>query len=251
MKLNGKVALITGAGSGMGRATALLFAQEGAKVVAAGRTLATLEETVNSIKQAGGQAVAVCADVSKETDAENMVRVAVQKFDKLDILFNNAGVTGEWLATHEQTEEGWDEVVGINLKGIFLGSKYAIREMLKVGGGSIINTASVNGIVAMPQYAAYCASKGGAVNLTRSLAIEYAKQNIRVNCICPGMIRTEMLQRAIDINPNGEKDLVAIQPTGRIGEPKDIAMAALYFAGDDSAFTTGAILPVDGAYTAV
>lgn len=170
---------------------------------------------------------------------------------QLDILFNNAGVEGMFSPTHELSEEGWDAEVNVDLKGVFLGSKYGIREMLKVGGGSIINTGSIASLVGFPQLAAYCAAKGGVINLTRSLAIEYAKLNIRVNCICPGMIKTEMLQRAIDLNPDGEEAYLAIQPTGRIGESSHIAKAALYLASDDSTFTTGTIISVDGAWTVV
>lgn len=251
MKLSGKVAIITGAGSGIGRASALLFAQEGAKVIVAGRTLAKVELTANLINQSGGEAVAVRADVSKEADVENMVRVAVQNFGKVDILFNNAAVEGQQCATHERTVEAWDAEIEVDLKGVFLCSKHAIREMLKVGGGSIINTGSIASMVGFPENAAYCAAKAGVANFTRSLAIEYAKQNIRVNCICPGMIRTEMLQRCIDMIPNGEEVYVGLQPTGRIGEPKDIAKAALYMASDDSSYVTGAILMVDGGWVAV
>ena len=250
MKLAGKVAIITGSGSGIGRASALIFAQEGAKVVVADCIQATAEQTVSLIRQAGGEAISIQVDVSKEASVENMVRFTVEHFGKLDILFNNAGVEGLNVPTHELPEEEWDREIAINLKGVFLGSKHAIRQMLKNGGGVIINTASSAGLIGLPPLSAYCASKGGVVNLTRELAMEYARQGIRVNCICPGVIKTAMIERVFIENPEKEAAYAEGEPIGRLGNPEEIARAALFLACDDSSFVTGTILPVDGGWVA-
>ena len=247
-KLDGKVALITGAGSGIGRATALLFAKEGAKVVVADYVPVGGQETVRMIKEAGGEAIFVEADVSKASDVERMVKTAVDAYGRIDILYNNAGITRA-APTAETTEEEWDLVLDINLKGVFLGSKYAIPVMLNQGGGVIINTASIAGISGFRGMSAYCASKAAVILLTKTMALEYGRQNIRVNCICPGVIQTAMTkawnpdETVQQVPPRG-------QPVKRGGQPEEIARAALYLASDDSSFVTGAALVVDGGLTA-
>jgi len=252
MRLKDKVALITGAGSGIGRATAILFAKEGAKVVVVCRTSSTGEETVKIIRNYGGEAVFVRGDVSNAYDAEKMIISATDKYGKLDILFNNAGINLKAPIT-EIEENEWDQIVNINLKGVFLGCKYAIPIMVKHGGGVIINTASVFGFVGAPNYSAYCASKGGVIALTKALALELAPYNIRVNCICPGITETPMVQKIWMASGKPDKvreSRIKMHPLGRLGKPDDVAYAALYLASDESSFVTGSAIFVDGGYAA-
>jgi len=250
-KLDGKVALVTGAGSGMGRATALLFAQEGAKVAIADYAPTVGRETVRMIKKAGYEAIFIETDVSKAANAERMVKTTVETYGRIDILHNNAGIPGRRMVpTAETTEKEWDLVFDVNLKGVFLGSKYAIPVMLDQGGGVIINTASVAGIQASPNISAYCASKAGVILLTKAMALEYGKLNIRVNCICPSFVQTPFSEPLIPVDPEARQAFMRTQPMGRIGQPGEIAQAALYLASDDSAFVTGITLVVDGGWTA-
>ncbi len=251
MRLANKVALITGASSGIGRETSVLFANEGAKVVAVDINDAGGEETVNMIKQAGCEAVYVHADVSKAADAENMVRVAEQTYGQLNILFNNAGIMHSDDDNAITTEEAvWDLTMNINLKGVFLGCKYGIPALRRAGGGSVINTASFVALLgaATPQIA-YTASKGGVLALTRELAIVHARENIRVNALCPGPLRTEMLMKFLNTEEKRQRRLVHI-PMGRFGEAKEMAQAALYLASDESSYVTGTEFLVDGGITA-
>lgn len=253
MKLKGKVVIITGAGSGIGRATALLFAREGAKVVVADLIERAGVETVGDIKAGGGEAVFVRVDVARAVEVERMVRVAVETFGRLDILFNNAGLTLPAMVT-ETTEELWQKSLDVNLKGVMLGCKYAIPEMQKVGGGSIINTASMLGLVASPRQAPYCAAKGGVVLLTKQVALDYARDNIRVNCICPSEVDTPMHRKFIEESPDPaatKKRLLERIPLNRVAQPEEIATAALFLASDDSSYVTGVALPVDGGLTAL
>jgi NAD(P)-dependent dehydrogenase (short-subunit alcohol dehydrogenase family) len=247
-RLKNKVTLITGGGSGIGRATCSLFAREGAKVAVADYVAEGGHETVRQIKAAGGEALFVQADVSKSAEVRNMVAATVQAYGRVDILFNNAGIEGPSAKLVNYDEEAWDRVIAIDLTAVFLGMKHTIPEMIKQGGGVIISTASVAGLVGLPGSGAYAAAKAGVINLTRMAALEYASKNIRVNCICPGVIRTPMAQRVMGDRP--EEQTIRMEPIGRLGMPEDIANAALFLASDESSFATGAPFIVDGGYVA-
>jgi NAD(P)-dependent dehydrogenase (short-subunit alcohol dehydrogenase family) len=251
MRLENKVAVITGAGSGIGRESALLFAREGARVVVADVNDEAGRAVVEELRAAGGEAVYVHADVSKGADAEGMVRAAEESFGRLDVLFNNAGIShardDDAVATEEEV---WDLTMNINLKGVFLGCKYGIPALRRAGGGSIINTASFVALLgaATPQLA-YTASKGGVLAMTRELAVIHAREKIRVNALCTGPLRTELLMKYLDTEAKRQRRLVHI-PMGRFGEASEIARAALFLASDESSFTTGATFLVDGGITA-
>ena len=248
MRLKGKVAIVTGAGSGIGEATALTFAKEGARVTVADVVDSAGNDTVEQIRAAGGDGIYVHTDVTSATEIQSMVKAAIDNYGRLDVLFNNAGIAMR-LAVADLPEEDWDRCIDINLKGAYLGSKYAIPAMIANGGGSIINTASIYGIVGGLNRAAYVASKGGIVNLTRGMALDYANHNIRVNCICPGFTDTPIIKNIVE-TPTKYKALVDQHPMGRLAKPLDIAYGALYLASDESAFVTGIALPIDGGYTA-
>jgi NAD(P)-dependent dehydrogenase (short-subunit alcohol dehydrogenase family) len=247
-RLKNKVALITGGGSGIGRATCLLFAREGAKVVVADYVAEGGRETVQQITAAGGEATFVQADVSQSADVQRMIATTVHTYGRVDILFNNAGIEGASAKIANYDENEWQRVLAIDLTAVFLGMKYVIPEMIKQGGGVILSTASVAGLVGFPGGAAYCAAKAGVIQLTRTVALEYANKNIRVNCICPGVIRTPMAQRVMGERP--EENAIRMEPIGRLGTPEDIANAALFLASDDSSFATGAPFIIDGGYVA-
>ncbi|MBG56464.1 MAG: short-chain dehydrogenase [Deltaproteobacteria bacterium] len=250
MRLADKVALITGAASGIGKETASLFAQEGAKIVAVDLNDYDGEKTVSEVNSAGGDAIYVNANVSKSSDCEHMVKAAEEKYGKLNVMFNNAGIMDSRDDNAQVTEEDvWDLTMAINLKGVFLGCKFGIPAMQRSGGGSIINTASFVGIMgaATPQVA-YTASKGGVISLTRELAVIHARENIRVNALCPGPLRTELLMKFLDTEAKKQRRLVHI-PMGRFGEAKEMAKAALFLASDESSYTTGAEFVVDGGIT--
>lgn len=252
-KLEGKVAVITGAGAGIGRASALLFAREGAAVTIADLDVAAGEEAAARIKREGGKAAFVPVDVAAPEQVERMVRVTVETFGRVDVLFNNAGVNFPATVV-DVGEEAWQRSLDVNLKGVMLGSRHAIPEMLRTGGGSIINTASMLGLVASPRQAPYAAAKGAVVMLTRQMAIDYAPRNIRVNCLCPSEVNTEMNRRFIAESPDPEAELrrvLARIPMDRMAEPEEIASAALFLASDDSSYITGVALPVDGGLTAM
>ncbi len=251
MRLKGKVALITGAGGGIGGESALLFAAEGASVVAVDVDEATSAETVRRVAEAGGRAIAVRADVSKAADAEAMVREAEGRFGALHVLFNNAGILDASDGDAESTsEEVWERTLAINLKGVFLGCKHGIPALRRAGGGSGINTAALVAFLgaATPQLA-YTASKGGVVAMTRELAVIHARERIRVNALCPGPLRTELLMKFLDTEEKRRRRLVHI-PLGRFGEAREMARAALFLASDDASYMTGSSLLVDGGISA-
>jgi NAD(P)-dependent dehydrogenase (short-subunit alcohol dehydrogenase family) len=250
MRLQDKVALITGAGSGIGRETALLFAREGASIVVADVNDQAGAAVVAELEAAGGKALYVHADVAKAADAEGMVRAAQERFGKLDVLFNNAGISHADDDDAINTDEAvWDLTMNINLKGVFLGCKYGIPALRRAGGGAIINTASFVAVMgaATPQLA-YTASKGGVLAMTRELAAIHARENIRVNALCPGPLRTELLMKYLNTEEKRQRRLVHI-PMGRFGEAHEIAKAVLYLASDESSFMTGATFLVDGGIT--
>ncbi|MCE2401202.1 glucose 1-dehydrogenase [Candidatus Poribacteria bacterium] len=248
MRLKDKVAIITGAASGIGKATAKLFAEHGAKVVIADIDEHGGSRTVTDIQGAGNEAIYVKTDVTIKNDTEQMVNQTVKTYGKLDILFNNAGIAMR-LPVSELPEEDWHRCLDVNLTGVFLCAKAAIPEMQKNGGGSIINMSSIYGIVGADVRAAYVASKGAVTNLTRGMALDYAEDNIRVNCICPGFVETPLVAGVIK-NPEEYQKLANKHPMRRLGQPEEIAYGALYLASDESAFVTGIALPIDGGYTA-
>jgi len=251
MKLTGQVAIVTGGGSGQGRATALLFAQEGAKIVVGDINEQGVAETAQIInRNEGGQAVAVKTDVTKSDDVQAMVDEALKRYGRLDILINNAGAT-LFKGIEDTTEEEWDRIINTNLKSIFLGCKAAIPAMRKSGGGSIVNIASVAGLMGMAEHFVYCAAKAGAIHMTKSLALDHGRENIRINCICPGGVRTPMLNDVIDVNDPAQIARVGQQHAlGRIAEPEEIARVSLFLCTPDASFMTGAAVTVDGGIAA-
>jgi len=253
-RLKDKVAIITGAASGIGRATAILFAREGAKVTVVDIDAEKGQDTVDLIRKEGGEAVFVQADLTKSEDAKKAVQETVKAFGTVDILHNNAGIW-RWGTVVDTSEEDWDKVIAVNLKSYFLMSKYAIPEMLKAGGGCIINTASIGGLGGVENASAYAASKGGVVMLTKSMARDFGPRNIRVNCVCPGTTETPMLHKIwVDEHGNIERarqEYIKNRPLHRIGTPEDIAYAALYLASEESRFVTGITLIVDGGVKSV
>lgn len=253
LKLKNKVVLVTGAGKGLGKVTSILFAGEGAKIAAADREYP--EETLAVIKEQGGEILGILGDVSVAKDAERMVRETVNKFGKLDILVNNAGIDSPAGSATTLSEESWDRIIDVNLKGPFLVSKYAIPEIMKTGSGSIVNIGSISGLVGSRDWLGYCASKGGVVNLTRAMALDLAPHNIRVNCVCPGDMNTPMLEAWFkqfkkEDEASEEKRMLSLYPLGRFANPSEVAKAVLFFACDDSSFAIGSILVVDGGYIA-
>ncbi len=246
MLLEDKVAVITGAASGFGRESCLLFAQEGAKIVAADNNDAG-HEVAKEIIAAGGDAVFVLTDVSKEDQVKNLMDEAISAYGKIDIIFNNAGIYLYGKAD-ELSLEDWKKVIDINLTGVFLGCKYGIPHLKNNQGGVIINTASAAGLIGFPDSVSYAASKGGVVSLTKNIAVDYAKDNIRANCICPGTGKTRMTEEVLKTEKNYQAFLDPI-PLKRFAEPNDVAQAALFLASDMSAYITGCALPVDGGWT--
>lgn len=252
MRLKGKVALVTGGGSGIGAATSVLFAKEGARVVVSDRSSGPAEKVVQQIQDSGGDAVVLNGDVTKKLDAERIVVGTVNAYGRLDVLVNSAGITARQVRQGADFEEIFDSVIDVNLKGTYLMCWFAVPEMKKAGGGSIVNLSSIIGLVGHPLsdgFNPYPASKGGVLQLTRDLGINQARFGIRTNCICPGFTRTA-LTRAITEDPKLLATLEGLHPMGRLGEPEEIAKAALFLASDDASFVTGAYLAVDGGYTA-
>lgn len=245
--LKGKVAIVTGAASGIGRATARLFAREGAKVVVGDYDADGGQETVDMIKNEGGEAIFTETDVSKSQDVKRMIARTVDTYGQLDVIFNNAGL-GETAKVTEASAKHWETVLDVNLKGVFLGCKYAIPEMIKGGGGSIINNGSILAEVGFSEATAYSASKHGVVGLTQTVAIDYAAQGIRANTVCPGFINTPMVTRGL--SEEEIETIAGLHPMERIGEPEEVAEAVLFLASDRASFVTGTCLFVDGGYTA-
>jgi NAD(P)-dependent dehydrogenase (short-subunit alcohol dehydrogenase family) len=246
--LKGKVALITGSSFGIGRATAIAFAEKGAKVVLA--DWVEDAETLNLIKKSGGEAIFVKCNVSNEADVKLMVEMTISTFGRLDFAFNNAGIEGEQGITADCTVENWEKTIGVNLKGIWLCMKYELPHMLKQGKGSIVNCASIAGLVGFSGLPAYVASKHGVVGLTKNAALEYVKQGIRVNAVCPGVIKTPMIDRFTGKDKKVEKQYEDMEPIGRMGLPEEVAEAVLWLCSDSSSFVTGHAMAVDGGWVA-
>ncbi|MFC7203647.1 SDR family oxidoreductase [Haloferax namakaokahaiae] len=246
--IEGKVALVTGAASGIGRATALRFADEGAKVVVSDVMVDDGEQVVHEINESGGEAVFVKADVSDPDEVANLVASAVEQFGGLDFAHNNAGIEGVGSSIPEMSVEDFERVIDINLKGVFLGMKYEIPRLLERGGGAIVNTASVAGMTGGPNLSHYYAAKHGVIGLTRSAALEVANENVRVNAVCPGVIDTPMIERFTKDDDEAAEGLLAAEPMGRMGKPEEIAAAVVYLCSDDASFVTGHPMVIDGGY---
>jgi NAD(P)-dependent dehydrogenase (short-subunit alcohol dehydrogenase family) len=249
-RFEGKVALVTGGGSGIGRATSLAFANEGAKVVIDDINVEGGEETLGIVKSAGGEAIFVKADVSKAVEVEALVQKAIDTYGRLDCAYNNAGIGEPLKRVAKTTEDNWDRVMATNLKGVYLCMKYEIPHMLKQGKGAIVNTASLAGLKGLSGQAAYVASKHGVVGLTKSAAIEYATLGIRINCICPGVINTPLIAPNMKGRPQVEKGYIDMEPIGRLGRPEEIAAAVLWLCSDEASFAIGSIFSVDGGVVA-
>jgi NAD(P)-dependent dehydrogenase (short-subunit alcohol dehydrogenase family) len=247
--LQGKVGLITGGTSGIGRETAVLFAKAGVKVVVAGRREKEGKETVDLVRAAGGDGLFVKTDVSKASEVDALVQTAVDKFGRLDVAFNNAGIEGVWVPIIRQTEEDFDRTININLKGVWLCLKSEIRQMLKQGGGSIVNMASITGLVGSAGAAAYSASKHGVVGLTKAAALETARSGIRINAVCPAAVETAMSDRIFGA-PAVHKYVLSCHPIGRFGKAAEIAEAVVWMCSDRASFMTGQSLVLDGGFLA-
>lgn len=247
---SGKVAVVTGGTSGIGKAAAIALAQAGAKVVVAGRRQAEGEETIRLLQASGGDGFFVATDVSKEADVQTLIEKAMARYGRLDIAFNNAGVDQETTPLPEQTEATYDRIMDINVKGVWLSLKHEIPAMLKNGGGAIVNTSSGLGLVGAAGVPIYVASKHAVEGLTKSVALEYALQGIRVNAVSPGLIQTEMFDRTVQTNTELMEYFKTTLPMGRIGTPQEVVNAVLWLCSDASSFVTGQSLTVDGGYTA-
>jgi NAD(P)-dependent dehydrogenase (short-subunit alcohol dehydrogenase family) len=245
-----KIALVTGGSYGIGKATAIAFAQRGAKVIIADWMEDPNQDVIKTIKALGGEVVFIKCDVSNSSQVKALVEKTVSSFGRLDYAFNNAGIEGASASTHECTEENWEKVIGVNLKGVWLCMKYEIAQMLKQGKGAIVNNASIAGLVGFQNIPAYVASKHGVIGLTQNAALEYAKLGIRVNTVCPGVIRTPMIDRFTGKSKEVEKQFETMEPVGRLGAPEEVAEAVVWLCSDASSFITGDAIPVDGGWVA-
>jgi len=248
MRLKDKIAIVTGGSMGIGQATSIRFAQEGAKVVVVDIAENEGYETVRMLQQYESGGVFIGGDVTKEADWQRVMNTVEEAYGRLDILFNNAG-TNLFKPVIEITEAEWDRIITLNLKGVFFGAKHSLKLMLKTGGGSIINTASTTALIGLPNMPVYSASKGGVLALTRQLAADYAPHNIRVNCVCPGVTLTPLVQKEMDLGLATAEVLIHGVPMGRFGKPSEIASAVLFLASDDASYVTGTALVVDGGRT--
>jgi NAD(P)-dependent dehydrogenase (short-subunit alcohol dehydrogenase family) len=248
--LEGRVALVTGAGSGIGRASALAFAREGARVVVSDVSEERGAATVREVESGGGEALFVRADVSRAGEVAALVGRTLEEFGRLDCAHNNAGIEGAWSTTADYEEEVFDRVVSVNLKGVWLCMKYEIPPMVAAGGGAIVNTASVAGLVGAEFLSAYAASKHGVVGLTRTAALENARTGVRINAVCPSFVHTPMVERFTGGDPNAEKRLMRAAPVGRMGTAEEVADAVTWLCSDAASFVTGTAMPVDGGLTA-
>jgi NAD(P)-dependent dehydrogenase (short-subunit alcohol dehydrogenase family) len=246
--LNGKVALISGAGSGIGQAAALALAREGAAIVIADREPAGGATTLEMLKARGGHGLAITIDTSVASQVEALIQRTVDEYGRLDCAVNNAGIQGQIASTADCTEENWDRIVSVNLKGVWLCLKYEIAQMLRQGGGAIVNVSSNFGLVGSRGMPAYTASKHGVIGLTKTAALEYARHEVRVNAVCPGPTRTPLLETVLSEQPEIVAAIEAAQPIGRIGRAQEIAEAILWLCSDSASFVTGAALSVDGGY---
>ena len=242
---------MTGAGSGIGRESALAFAASGAQVMVSDVVVEGGEETVARIKAAGGEATFRRADVSQRADVEALIRQTVETYGRLDCAHNNAGIEGDLAPTADCTEANWDRTIAINLKGVWLCMKYEIPQMLEQGGGVIVNTSSVAGLVGFVNLPAYVATKHGVAGLTRTAAVEYAQQGIRVNAVCPGVIHTPMVDRIVGGDVEAAAQFTALEPVGRMGLPAEVAQAVVWLCSDAASFVTGIAMPVDGGFVAL
>ena len=248
--VQGKVALVTGGASGIGRATSLIFAREGAKVAVSDLNLAGCEDTVAMIRKAGGEASSVKCNVAASAEVQAMVSQVIKTYGRLDCAFNNAGVAPAGGRIGEVSEDDWNFVISVNLTGVWLCMKYELAQMLAQGSGTIVNTASIMGLVGERRTGAYCAAKHGVVGITKTAALEYARKNIRVNAVCPGSTDTPMMRAGFEGDPRREEAYKASHPLGRLGTPEDIGEAVVWMSSDEASFVTGLALPVDGGYTA-
>jgi NAD(P)-dependent dehydrogenase (short-subunit alcohol dehydrogenase family) len=249
-KFDGKVALVTGAASGIGRASALAFARQGAKVVVADVDIAGGEKSVELIGQSGGDALFFRADVTVGDQVSALVRKTVEHYGRLDCAHNNAGMLGAPAALAECSEEAWDRIVNLNLRSVWLCMKHEIPAMIERGGGAIVNTASVAGLVGVRGLSPYTATKHAVVGLSKTAALDYVKRGIRVNAICPGLVRTPMVENYMQKNPAVEEQLLMFQPLGRMAAPEEVAAAVVWLCSDEASFVTGTAMTMDGAWTA-